>query len=472
VKAAYPYKRFLLLFTLDIGKSFIFHVDEEERKRVAEEIAQKRKLSSKEIPKRDVIAYAWKAMFPEKELVGRNRRYGWDLRPLPKFASPRGPLTRLRLDPSQVDLQLKRLPYITIERLEALFFPLGTGVLVVTAYMSGEAEDVLDDFFRKKDSLRMAMAPGIRAIERRFETVLMIGANKLDYIKELRDVRREPSRGPAHAFPIVFIAAEKDYGELKKRHNGYVGMGEALDEDESVAVDYRYFYKKSLYANVFIGWTEAYILDPKGDRSAENAIKNVFIIGITSWYSLRVMERISSAYLLSVYKRLASKNTEIIKAKSRVMRLTFMDAANASHPVRWTGLPQELGLLEKIQEAWNSLHLWDIVEEKTNTLATYHSQLEDEELETKNRRLTQFGIIIACVTLVSAIADIKQILPDTCALDGIKANLWQLAVALPLVIALGAGSIWTHKRWKNRKRERKERKEYQRAIKELSSLPS
>jgi len=207
------------------------------------------------------------------------------------------------------------------------------------------------------------------------------------------------------------------------------------------------FAETSAQANVYVGWAQAFVLcadNSKGRRPLED----VFMIAMISWYSLTIMNKIASFYLLEAFRDLSAGKSQILQKKSRTMRLTFMDAASSSRPIRWTTFEQDLWLLERIHKIWSSERLWVQLEEQTRTLAAHHDQLEEEENRTNANVLGFVAMVIAGSAFTSALVDERQLLQsanDVLKKNWIDTSGWLIGWLIPLFCLIGLLIFW-HRR--------------------------
>jgi hypothetical protein len=172
-------------------------------------------------------------------------------------------------------------------------------------------------------------------------------------------------------------------------------------------------------AEVYVGWTKTFV---RKHSASKRDIEYDFIIADASWYSLIVMDWLASLYLLDAFVGIASGKPRLKDKESRTIRLTYMDAANAAHPIRWTTKGQDLWLLEHIHRSWSSERWWANIQERTQLLSSYYNELDAESSQRREWRLTLVGGIIAAMTLTSAITDLFSLERD--------GKLWQVVVAL------------------------------------------
>jgi hypothetical protein len=414
--------RISLIFPFDVGETYIFYVSS----------------GTQEAGKEEKIENAWDAIF---------KGNGWHTTQFPStFSKPLGLMARLKLElkeGSNPEKALKTCPWLERKGLEAeaYIFPFGIGVLLLKARViaSHDLASALSTYWTDRPKISKAFGEILAAIAKEFTGALEIEAKNKKRVYKLSEIDRGKVISHArYSFPIVFHSDQAEYSAAKEKERSRSGKGAILDPTTSTttgsAQEFSYSYSPNVdAAKVYVGWSEAHVLG--AGEKIRNAIEIVFIIAMSSWYALIVMNKIASAHLLQAFRDIAAGESRALKKKSRTMRLTFMEAANASYPIRWTTAPQDLGLLERIHSTWSSNRLRRNVEEQTNALATHHDQLEEEEQERKGSLLAVFGIGIACLTLASAVADVITLLPVKYQ-HFKETHGWQLSLALPAILGV------------------------------------
>ena len=403
-----------LLIPLNVGKTYTF------RARVAEKP-----------PPEDVneeIARQWGEVFRDRQ--------AWDLEQFPReFSKPLGWIARRRIDSADPELQraLEQTSWIEpgTATAEIVFFPVGVGVLVLRARLHCDTAEGLAEHRspEKRHRFRKDFAPLLNRGAEAYRGELGTAAKKPEEERTVYELpavhvgQPVPIREARYSFPLVFTSQD-DYEKLR-----------ALDVQEAGRSIAEHTYSDGRHsARIHVGWAEAYATGESEDL--RQAIETDFVIALASWYALALMNRLVSLYLLEVFTDLSAKRPRIRKKQSRIIRLTYMDAANASHPVRWTTRHRDLLLLECIHATWSSGRWWENVEERTGLLALHHDQLEDEESERRNSWLAFFGIAIACLTLASATADVLHLYFED--------HLYSVATSLgiPVVVGFVLWRVW------------------------------
>lgn len=397
--------RVLLLIPFDAGQSFLFS-------------------AGAGTP----IRQQWDAVFTGKE--------GWSTDQFPaNYVKPLGWISRLTPDPATVRDVLDRNVWIDpgTAELQFIFFTIGIGVFALRADLAGDPIQAIQRFRADRDSIRRWFAPVLNSGAAAFREVFGKASElqksrraiyKLPYVDTGRDNEIRDARYP---YPLYFISEQAQYDQLRTADLNHAGR----DPREA---DHGYSHDGNT-ARLHVGWAEGYA---NGDWPAlREAIEDNFLIALASWYSLVLMNRMVSRYLIRTFAELAQRQHHSRKEESRAIRLTYMDTASASHPIRWTTRQRDLLLLERIHQVWSSDKLWKNVEERTELLSVHHDQLEAEANERRNRWFTGFGIVIACLTLASAAADVLSLIPDRSSASWLKAYGVHVSIALPLALLAG-----------------------------------
>jgi hypothetical protein len=309
------------------------------------------------------------------------------------------------------------------EGTRVVVFPLGIAVLVlrtpitlpIDAFRS-KCWNLLEKHSSSCESLAASAAESYcRAMKR--ATRLQLGLRDTRTVVRLRSLDR--SRGilkPDYIFPLFFLkSAPPDFPLTDAKAYPRVQYGKA---------------------EVCTGWTEAFALGSTRDEAA--IIEANFTIAMASWYALAVMNRLANHYLSTAVFASATNRPHSGKVKSRIIRLTYMEGANSSRPIRWTTEEDDLRLLESIHNRWSTHLWWENVEERTTLLALHYEQLAAEEEDRRGLKFAVFGSVIACFTLVSAVVDGRTLFPAT---SVTKEFLDADGIWLPLVLAF-LFAIW------------------------------
>lgn len=154
-----------------------------------------------------------------------------------------------------------------------------------------------------------------------------------------------------------------------------------------------------------IGWGKC-IVQRASDADHVLQLERNLAIGLVSWFALLVMTDRSTQYIRDAIHALASRERHPGSMDARIIRLAYTEAANQALPIQWTSHEQDLFLLEAIHKCWVSERWWRIVEQKTNLLAAHWEQEAGDANEIWTRNIAIFGVLIACMTLASAFADL------------------------------------------------------------------
>jgi hypothetical protein len=395
----------VLHFPFDIGHSYIFHARARNRKYLTD----------------GELLEVWEGLFRKrKEPSAKKWKWAWEGAVAPEsFENPLGFMAKAQI-PDGEDLRAAttRIDWIDKSTLsaEVIVFPLGIGMLSVSGKLKDiSAKSALKKFWKSRPEVTKEFACILEDITQEIRDIWIAAARKRPYIEdtpnnrrvlfELRDLRRvKPIKKVKFSFPLIFSSDAAEFEEIHNSDGGYFVPGITFDPEKRVIC---YFNSEDEGTRVSLGWSEACAL--KASASAKEKIRTIFVIAMTSWFALTVMKKMASAYLLEAFRDMATKEPRILKKKGRTMRLTFMDAASASRPIRWATTPQDLLLLEAIHTSWRSDLLFKHIEEQTLMLATHHDQIETEEKEWKGAILGILGVVIAGFTFATALEDSSKI---------------------------------------------------------------
>lgn len=123
----------------------------------------------------------------------------------------------------------------------------------------------------------------------------------------------------------------------------------------------------------------------------------------------------------------------------RVIRLAYIEAANASRPSSWTISGEHLALLKAIHDVWDSEELWKTVEGRTALLAAHYDQLEAEENGSRNQKVAIAALAFAFFSVISASADLVGALDPSG--DILTGNLVRLISILAMPVILGVFAV-------------------------------
>lgn len=351
------------------------------------------------------------------EVFGRNSAdEEWDLTQFPKrFRKPLNWTATLCIDPATCPDRLKlpvkalqrTIPGKIVDKIRVVFFPLGLAIMVIRAELTGAIEEAVEDYRGVRNNLKPICCTIVnycagRYIDRMKSAVIREQAlrstfwNKEDnrrvlFLKFLKRTTR--IKNIEYLFPVFSVGSSP------------IGMLRRSGPDEAPIA-----YDKAL---VYVGWNRAFIrhhdLKPIESVALQEAIEVNFVIALVSWYSLVMMDQLASLTALNTMFGEAGSTAGPEKVDSGTLRLAFMEAANASHPIRWTTHNRDLVLLEQIHKRWSSERWWKNVNRRTQLLALHHQEIEAEGGAQRSFLFAIFGSIIGSFTLASAIADVLHL---------------------------------------------------------------
>jgi hypothetical protein len=327
-----------------------------------------------------------------------------------------------------------------MEDVQAVFFPLGIAALVITARLnpSPTLYDTLPGWRAARRAARDAFNDIIGCVSECYLNCMTAAADdRAEFtLQELREVRRgvrAPQFGAC--YPVFFI-------------DGLTFARATRNLPAAAFVDYA-------DSAVAIGWAEGYV--HLAEATHRDDIQSVFCIATISWFALRVMDTLLSTYLLEAFVgTVSSTRSRIEQRMSRVLRLAYMDTANAAHPIRWTISEHDLKLLEAIHDNWSSRRWWKSIEERSALLALHHQQLQAEEAERlaaeterqaiehqkqmaeHERRLGWIGVlgvVIAAFALSSAVSDVAVLVREK--------HLWSFGFAIGIPALIAVPVVWS-----------------------------
>ena len=197
-------------------------------------------------------------------------------------------------------------------------------------------------------------------------------------------------------YPLFFVANEDHYGEIKSR---LIRSGDTQTKEQS--------YGDS---QVYAGWAASAI--HLADATQTEDIERNFVIALASWYGMVVMNHLVTLRSQETFVDLAKGERRLRAQDVRAVRLAYMEAANASHPIRWTTRQRDLALLDEMHDAWSSQRLWDIIDQRSRLLTAHYEQLEAEAGDHRTTALTILGVMLASTTLASVVADVIGLIPE------------------------------------------------------------
>lgn len=194
-------------------------------------------------------------------------------------------------------------------------------------------------------------------------------------------------------------------------------------------------------AHLQISWSEAYIRGCWNEEKRE--IERHFVAADASWHTLYIMDKVVSSSMLDALRSEARQQVSIrTRLDYRVIRLAYIEAANASQPSSWTLSGQHLGLLKAIHDVWGSKELWKTIGGRTALLAAHYDQLEAEENGSRNQKVAIAALAFAFFSVVSASADLVGALDFS---GDIVAGNWVRLIsilAMPVILGIFAVLWW------------------------------
>jgi hypothetical protein len=357
------------------------------------------------------------------------------------FAEPLGRWARLRLRESEfqyISNWMSRTLSASSIRFEAVFSALGIAVLIVRVQSDGPAAALIKSCNTQNEALIKQCTVVISSIARVYKQCfdtgpLCAGGDTRRRLRkdetrllELKDVARFHGVGKAEYLYPVFFLEGRDYAMAVRD-----GLAEASSPN---SLNHSY---NGVKTNV--GWARALVECPSGPL--RERIENNFIIADACWFALTLMERLVSIYLLDAFVGLAAEKPRLRDKESRTIRLAYMEAANATHPIRWTSEGHDLSLLEDIHKSWGSSRWWSHIEQRTLLLTTHYNELDAEVDRRRDNKFALAGAVIAAFTLASALSDLFSLNKT-----GQRWQVW-IAVGVPvLIIALIIFILWRRPR--------------------------
>ena len=380
---------------------------------------------------------------------------GWNVTQFPPpYEKPLGWVARLVLDPSKSSLladAIKATPGIIGDgsiQAEIITFTAGIGLLRVFAELSEPASAVHEKLSSPQitvagkytqviqstiDSYVKCLDTPTRKFRGRSARKTAVMRRRLPNLDRTSRVRRAP-----FCYPLFFVASRDQYGGIT---SGLKRSGDTRTTERS--------YGDS---RVYVGWAASVIHLAEGAQTED--IERNFVIALASWYGMVVMNHLVTLRSQETFVDLAKSERRLRARDIRAVRLAYMEAANASQPIRWTTRQRDLLLLDEIHKAWSSSRLWAIIEQRSRLLMAHYEQLEAEAGDQRTAALTILVVMLASTTLASVVADVLGLIPDragylTAKAFGLEAWIAQygifVAVAgafVPLIVFL----IWLRAR--------------------------
>lgn len=295
--------------------------------------------------------------------------------------------------------------------MRVILFPLGISALVIRLKLHDATSSTDWDHFwtMLEDPARQYCETLMRHAAGRYETCMKAAAERGRNVRRLGPVAR--SRGtynPQFMTAVFYTSAAPKAAEDNAIYTSVTYPGGVL---------------------VRIGWTRTFVSG--GTRNERGAIETDHIIATISWFALAVMNRMSSLHLLDSVFAMGERNTRVPRIEARAIRLTYMEGANASHPIRWTLHEPDLLLLEAIHRRWSTGRWWNNVDERTDLLSVHYDQLEADADERRSFKLSLVAAAFACTALVSAVADLLQIASPAESFPKV-----QVAIGVPAIVTI------------------------------------
>jgi hypothetical protein len=185
-------------------------------------------------------------------------------------------------------------------------------------------------------------------------------------------------------------------------------------------------------AKVYVGWTRAFVQDH--NETSRGRISSNFLVALASWYGLVAMERDLAFRLLGALHARAAHRGKF-QTEIRILRHTYLEAANAARPIQWVSKEKDILLLDTIHEAWGSDRLRQSIDERTQSLAAYCEDVNAKAAQKAATRLTTIGLLIAGLALGSVTKDMIDLF------DNHQKLFWLVLAVLVVVVVIGI--IWS-----------------------------
>ncbi|MDQ3804716.1 MAG: hypothetical protein M3416_12900 [Acidobacteriota bacterium] len=416
------------LFTaFGVGSSYIFHVEEGERKHIEE---------------------YWTEIF--------KGHTGWRFDQLERYNKPLGETATFTvggesccvpaepIDELQQACERELAAKLVRTSIEVIFFTTGVAVLMLRLEPKEPSEtlrfcDALQDDNQLKE-IRKVLQKIIRSCKDHY-LELMNNATKGDperkskwTLSKFAEVDRE-NWDPKlrYSYPLFFVDSATYEDRIEKILGQVVGSQRRRTRQSDRA---RVSYQD---AEIYVDWAEALVSNGVEFREL---IENNFLIAFASWFALILMNSNSSIFVFEAFVGMVTdqprSNADAVHQRS----MAYIDVSDASLSIRWTTRRKDLFLLETIHRNWSSDRWRKNIEERMKLLALHYNRLEDErrareddrrkeedkrraeEAERRahtGRRIAFVGILLTSVTLASAIADVINLAENDG--DG-KASSW------------------------------------------------
>ena len=313
----------------------------------------------------------------------------------PHFRPAFGPIVRLKVRkealPALLMPESKWVQFI--ETLHVVCFTRGIGVIILrgTSDNCSSAKNLHKRFEEGRESLKNDLLRLLQSVQIFYKAIMDSDKSGAVYPLDIPG-RRDAIDKTRFPYPIVFTTEE--------------GWGE-----EPLC------YRELTNTFINVGWATSTVCTTADNlKVAQPVIEDTFVVGMASWFSLVVMNSAVSAFLQDSFIDMSQKRPKrsllTEKNHGRLIRLAFMEATNASRPVRWTFNASDMLLLDKIHEKWMTKRWWRNVEERTAVLAAHHSEVAAEKRTEAESNLAKVLLALAILTAVTGLHDLESALKE------------------------------------------------------------
>jgi hypothetical protein len=370
------------------------------------------------------------------------------------YREPFGPIARYRPSSSATIEELTSLfraegkCFAGFDSLEVIFFPRGVGILVLRAQVQELSGDWRKDVRRDREQLKEVLKPHIRAAQVSYRMVMdraMADERFKGFVFAVNLPRRRREISEVRfPYAIAFTA-----GDCPKRKRYDPARAASLSHYRPL----RYRYVNTIQTtkttaeqeidvalSIDVGWVEATVYSGASADwpYARVAVEDAFTVAMASWFSLVLMSSLVSRSIRDSFIHLADNRQKLSDKEGQTIRFAFMDASNASRPVRWTFRERDILLLDRINEVWSTKRWWRSIEERAALLNARHNEVATERRRKAEKNLNILVIVLGTITALTAVRDIA----DTFGALGEKGKHagWAL-VAMVVMVVLAAGIL-------------------------------
>jgi hypothetical protein len=268
--------------------------------------------------------------------------------------------------------------------LEAVFFPVGIGVLLLKGRLAVKEEARWPSFAAWESEAYARFGPVAQSVAQSFAALAeRVGLLVLHQVERGGGAPEFP-----WIYPLFFVEPAKA----------------SIDGTDVLA-------NRSLDgAPIAIRWRGTDVgLTASADRTE---IEWFFVVASVTWQSLFIIDGLLSRLLAEFDHPSPRGRTQRTGGahELRQVRLFCKRVVDGSRALRWTIARGGVELLDGIHTAWTTSQLWQSIDDKTSLLVLIHEQHQAEAREETGTLVGYVALLIAIVSTVSAVSDLLTLL--------------------------------------------------------------